>query len=176
MSNQSIAENMANLKSEAKFNTIRENLYTPVVGDILDLLGYRHQFLPPEIKPVEKSMKLVGIAMPVLIADVYENPAKPFGRLTEQNWPVFSRGSYAQDAGVRATVIDYRVGIEIDGVKIYPGDLIFGDIDGVVVIPKEVEAEVLERSFQKASAENVVRKEIEAGMSSTDAFKKYGIL
>lgn len=93
-----------------------------------------------------------------------------------QDFPVFSRGAYGQDAGARASVSDYRVTIEIDGVRIDPGDLVFGDIDGVVVVPHEIEAEVLEMAMEKASAENVVRRAIDAGMSSTEAFATYGVL
>jgi regulator of RNase E activity RraA len=59
---------------------------------------------------------------------------------------------------------------------VLPGDLIVGDEDGVVVIPSSVEAEVLLRAGEKARGEKVVRKAIEAGMSATEAFRKYGIL
>jgi len=97
-------------------------------------------------------------------------------RVLEQNWPVFSRGRFAQDAGVRSKVVDFRCPIEIGGVQISPGDLIFGDQDGVVVIPRKHEDEVLQLALTKATGEKVVRKAIEAGMSSTDAFRKYGIL
>jgi regulator of RNase E activity RraA len=45
-----------------------------------------------------------------------------------------------------------------------------------VVIPRKVEAEVMERALAKARGEKLVRKEIEAGMSSTEAFRKHGIL
>jgi len=89
---------------------------------------------------------------------------------------VFSRGRFAQDAGVRSKVVDFRCPIEIGGVQISPGDLIFGDQDGVVVIPRKHEDEVLQLALTKATGEKVVRKAIEAGMSSTDAFRKYGIL
>ena len=97
-------------------------------------------------------------------------------RVLEQNWPVFSRGAYAQDAGVRTSVVDYRVPVEIDRVHVNPGDLVVGDVDGVVVIPADIEVEVIERALVKASAENVVRKAIESGMSSTEAFAEFGIL
>jgi len=97
-------------------------------------------------------------------------------RVLEQDWPVFSRGSFAQDAGIRTSVVDYRVPLEIDGVLVSPSDLIFGDIDGVVVVPRAVEDEVLELALTKAAAENVVRQAIEDGMSSTDAFATYGVL
>jgi regulator of RNase E activity RraA len=97
-------------------------------------------------------------------------------RVLEQNWPVFSRGAWAQDAGVRSSVIDYRCPIEIGGVRVRPGDLVFGDIDGVLVIPREVEAEAIARALEKARGEKVVRREIEAGASSTETFRKHGIL
>ena len=208
---------------------VRDRLYTPVVGDVLDQLGRTHQFLPQAIHALRPDVVLVGRAMPVLITDVFEAQRSPFGRLTEaldqlepgevylarngraqcaawgeiltatarargaagavidgfhrdtvrvleQDWPVFSRGSFAQDAGIRTSVVDYRVPLEIDGVLVSPSDLIFGDIDGVVVVPRAVEDEVLELALTKAAAENVVRQAIEDGMSSTDAFATYGVL
>ncbi len=97
-------------------------------------------------------------------------------KVLEQNWPVFSRGRYAQDSAVRTQVADYRCPIEVTGVWINAGDIVFGDMDGVVIIPKELEAEVVTRSLDKARGERVVRKAIEAGMSATEAFRKYGIL
>ncbi len=93
-----------------------------------------------------------------------------------QSFPVFSRGRYAQDSGPRTKVVDYRSPIEIDGVWVAPGDLVFGDLDGVVIVPRRHEEEVIEKALEKASRENEVRKDIEGGMSATDAFKKYGIL
>jgi regulator of RNase E activity RraA len=94
----------------------------------------------------------------------------------EQDWPVFSRGRFGQDSAVRTQVADYRCDIEIDGVWVKPGDLIFGDLDGVLVIPKAVEEEVIVRALKKARSEKLVRKEIDNGMSSTEAFLKYGVL
>lgn len=221
---------MSNWKSDNElFSLIKEHLYTPVVGDILDELGCYHQFLPQPIHPINFNDKLTGRAMPVLMIDVYGPQKQPFGKLTEaldqlkpgeiyvasggemrcaywgeiltatakkrgaagavingfyrdsnmvieQNWPVFSRGRYAQDSGVRTKVVDYRCDIEIGGVWIKPGDLIFGDMDGVVVIPGQFEVEVITKSLIKARSEKLVRKEIESGMSSTEAFLKYGVL
>lgn len=211
------------------FELLRTTLYTPVVGDLLDELGFVHQFLPQPIQPIRRDMKLAGRAMPVLMIDVYGKQKHPFGRLTEaldqlqpgeiyvatggemrcaywgeiltatakkrgavgaaingfhrdtpqvlsQDWPVFSRGGFAQDSAVRTQVVDYRCPVEVGQVRVEPGDLVFGDIDGVVVIPRRVEEEVIRRALEKARGEKLVRKEIEAGLSSTEAFKKYGIL
>jgi len=204
-------------------------LYTPVVGDILDELGHTHQFLPQPIQPLREEMKLAGRAMPVLMIDVFGKQKQPFGRLTEaldqlnpgeiyvatggemrcaywgeiltatakkrgavgavidgfhrdtprvleQNWPVFSRGRFAQDSAVRTQVVDFRCPVEIGPVRVTPGDLIFADLDGIVVIPGAVESEVIQRALAKARGEKNVRREIENGLSSTAAFKKYGIL
>lgn len=97
-------------------------------------------------------------------------------RVLEQNWPVFSRGSFAQDAGVRSSVTDFRCMVEIGGVVVEPGDLIFGDIDGVLVIPCNIEARIIESALEKVAGEKIVRSEIEAGSSSTAVFDRYGIL
>lgn len=212
-----------------KYTLMREKLYTPVVGDILDAMGYYHQFLPQEIRPLRDDMKLAGKAMTVLMIDVYGSQKKPFGLLTEaldqlreneiyiatggskrcaywgelltatsrtrgavgavlngwhrdtpqvleQNWPVFSCGCYAQDSSVRTQVVDFRCDIEIGQVTIHDGDLIFGDVDGVLVIPAQIADEVIEKALEKAAGEKHVRKAIEGGMSATEAFAKFGIL
>jgi regulator of RNase E activity RraA len=97
-------------------------------------------------------------------------------KVLEQDWPVFSRGRFAQDSAVRTQVVDFRCPIEVEGVRVNPGDLVYGDLDGVVVIPRSVEADVVRRALEKARGEKLVRKEIEAGLSSTEAFRKHGIL
>ena len=73
-------------------------------------------------------------------------------------------------------MLDYRCRIEVGPVTVQPGDLVFGDLDGVLIVPRDHEAEVIERALEKARGEKLVRREIEAGMSSTAAFAKYGIL
>lgn len=68
---------------EEMFSLMRERLYTPVVGDILDVMGYSHQFLPAGIRPLKEGMKIAGKACTVLECDVFEAQEKPFGLLTE---------------------------------------------------------------------------------------------
>ena len=65
------------------FEIMKEKLYTPVVGDILDAKGYMHQFLPQNIRPLRDDMKIAGKAMTVLMIDVFGEQKKPFGRLCE---------------------------------------------------------------------------------------------
>jgi 4-hydroxy-4-methyl-2-oxoglutarate aldolase len=97
-------------------------------------------------------------------------------RVLEQKWPVFSRGSFAQDAGVRSSVVDFRCRVKIGDVTVEPGDLMVGDVDGVVVIPRAVEKRIIEAALEKVAGEKVVRRKIESGSSSTDVFNRHGIL
>ncbi|MBS5605647.1 MAG: RraA family protein [Enterocloster asparagiformis] len=96
--------------------------------------------------------------------------------IEELGFPCFSYGRYAQDQAPRGKVIDYRVPIEIEGVRIRPGDIIFGDMDGVVVIPREIEEEVIQRSYEKATGEMTVGEAIKKGMPAKVAFETYGIM
>ena len=90
--------------------------------------------------------------------------------------PVFSYGGYAQDQGPRGKVVDYRVAVEINGVRIEPGDIVFGDLDGVLVIPRAAEQEAVRRALEKASTESQVRRAIEGGMCTVEAFRTFGVM
>ncbi|MCY4466263.1 MAG: RraA family protein [Chloroflexi bacterium] len=220
------------------FRLARRELFTAVVGDVMDKLGLLHQFLPPQIRPLRSDMVLIGRAMPVLEADVYQergsadnNPLmdKPFGLMLEalddlkkdevyicsgasrryalwgelmttralhlgaagavvdgylrdthgvlaQGFPAFAYGSYAQDQGPRGKVLDFRLPIEVGGLRIEPGDIVFGDVDGVLIVPQTAEREVFVAALEKARGEQLVRKAIEGGMSAVQAFKTYGIM
>ena len=63
-----------------------------------------------------------------------------------------------------------------DWATIHNGDIVFGDIDGVLIIPKEIAPEVIEKALIKASTEKTMRKAIEDGMMVTEAFAKFGVL
>jgi len=220
------------------FEISKKELFTALVGDVMDKLGYLHQFLSPGIKPVRKDMVVIGRAMPVLEADVFAESAaetnnslmkKPFGLMFEAldslkphevyicsgaspryalwgglmstraiqlgaagavvdgysrdtneieklNFPTFGMGTYAQDQGPRGKVIDYNVPIEFSGILVNPGDIVYGDRDGVLIVPKEIEKAVFEGAIEKARGEQQVKKALENGMSTVDAFNKYGIM
>ena len=93
-----------------------------------------------------------------------------------QDWPVFSCGCYAQDSSVRTQVVDFRCPVEFGDVRVEPGDIVFGDVDGALIIPQKLEEEVFEKALKKAAGEKMVRRAIEGGMTATEAFEKYGIL
>lgn len=64
--------------------------------------------------------------------------------------------------------------IEIKGIRINPGDIIFGDLDGVVVILQELENEVFEEAFDKGRTEKLLRKSVDEGMAAVEAYEKFG--
>ena len=214
------------------FEIARRELFTAVVGDSMDKLGFTHQFLPPQVQPLTRDMVAVGRAMTVLERDVDESagePENPFGLMFEAlddlkpgevyvaagaspryalwgelmstraihcgaagavvdgytrdtrgilalGFPTFSFGAYAQDQGLRGQVVDFRAPIRFGEVRIEPGDIIFGDLDGVCVVPRAAERDVFQAAIEKARGEKTVRKALEAGMTARDAFTKYGIL
>ncbi len=220
------------------FAAMRDELFTAVVGDVLDILGRNHQFLPPQIQPLRDDMVVAGRAMPVLEMDDSggEGPGRsldvlnqPFGLMLKAlddlqenevyvcigasptyalwgelmstaagnrgavgavvdgysrdtrgilklNFPTFSHGRYAQDQRPRGKVVDFRCTIKMGAVSIRPGDIIFGDLDGVVVIPQEIEEEALQGAWEKAHGEKTVFEAIKGGMKAQEAWDTYGIM
>ena len=96
--------------------------------------------------------------------------------IREMGFPVFAGGIGPLDTKSRAKMMMADVPSEIGDAKISPGDIIFGDVDGVVAIPDAVASEVLAAAMQKATEENNVRDELAAGAKLKDVFDKYGIL
>lgn len=97
-------------------------------------------------------------------------------KLRQMKFPVFALGVSPYDSLHRQRVIDINVPVEIDGVIFAPGDLVFADEDGVVVVPQSQEEAVLRRAWDKAQAENLVRDALRAGQGAVDTFRKFGVL
>jgi regulator of RNase E activity RraA len=211
------------------FRRVRLELYTAIVGDVLDTHSQRHQFLPARCRALRRGMVVAGRAMTIVEADVFHEADPPFGLMLEaldslqrnevyaaagcsaryalwgelmstaarargatgavlagytrdthgivaMDFPVFCYGSYAQDQRGRGQVIAYRVPIEIDGVRVRPGDILFGDVDGVLVIPREIETEIISEALDRARKEKKAKQELAEGNLATEVFRKYGIL
>ena len=220
------------------FALVQRELFTSVVGDVMDKLDLQHQFLPPQIQPLRQDMVVLGRAMPALSVDVFAERItgsanwlmdKSFGLMLEalddlrknevyvntgssprnalwgelmstrarklgsrgavlngyvrdtkailnMSFPTFAFGSYGQDSAPRCKVVDFRIPIEVGQVRVRPADIIFGDIDGVLLVPVEAEDEVFARALEKARGEKLVKKAIEEGSSAVKAFEKYGIM
>ena len=216
------------------FSLVEKELFSAVVGDVMDQVGLLRQFLPASIRPLRSDMRVVGRAMTALVADIPRNTPggagdQPFGLMFEAldslqpdevylcgggspeyalwgelmstrarvlgaagavvdgyyrdsdgiealDFPTFGCGAYAQDQGARGRVVDYRSRIEIGQVSIETGDIVVGDRDGVCAVPRSREREAFALALEKARGEKTVRRAIEAGMPSAEAFAKYGIM
>ena len=97
-------------------------------------------------------------------------------KMNDMGFTVFARGTSPRDSLHRQRVKAVDVDVEIGGVRIAPGDVVLADADGVVVVPRAVEREVLAKAHDKIVAENTVRDEIRAGATATEVFRKYGVL
>jgi 4-hydroxy-4-methyl-2-oxoglutarate aldolase len=209
---------------------MRGELYSAVVCDALDSLGYSRQAVRVSLRPLTWEGLLVGRCKTTLWADMAHPDPRPYeleleavdscgcdevmiaaagGSMRSGIWgellstaarntgcvgaivdgavrdvakmrampfPVFARGTSPYDSQNRQRVIDYDVPVEIGGVLFGPGDLVFADMDGVVVVPQAVEQQALSRAWNKVHEENVTRDAIKNGMKAMDAYKKFGTL
>ena len=105
-----------------------------------------------------------------------DGPVRDTTRMRALGFKVFGVQTSPLDINSRYEVVEHNVPAVIDGVLINPGDLIVGDVDGVVVIPKAAIAEVIARVEEKNSGENLFRKAVKEGMAPSQAFAKYGVL
>jgi 4-hydroxy-4-methyl-2-oxoglutarate aldolase len=98
------------------------------------------------------------------------------GRLRNLGFPVFARGTIPTDINGRLEVTGPAKSITVAGVLVTAGDLVVADDDGVVVVPAAVADDVITRALEKASGESDFREAVEAGLSASDAFAKFGVL
>lgn len=209
---------------------MRESLYSAVVSDALDSLGYPHQSPRLQFTPYTTSGLLVGRCKTTLWVDMAHKDPTPYelelkavddckpddvliaaaggsmrsgiwgellttaaknrgcvgavidgairdvSKIRDLSFPVFARSTCVYDSLNRQRVVDVDTIVEIDGVKFQPGDLVFADEDGVVVVPHQVEQEAIQRAWNKVHAENEVRDSIRGGLKAAEAFAKYGVL
>jgi regulator of RNase E activity RraA len=207
-----------------------EGLYSAVVADVLDGLGYRNQTLPANIRPLTPRQRIAGVVFPAQATTVHEIPARPYEleiaavetmtrgdvlvvdvgndqtcgfwgellttaclykgvrgvvmtactrdmwKIKDLSFPIYGIGYHPADSKGRADIVAIGEPIEIGGVRAQRGDLILGDEDGVVIIPREVAAETLKLAEEKVSGENVARADLSKGVPMGEVFRKYGIL
>jgi len=218
------------------FTIIGRELFTAVIGDVLDSMNRRNQFLPPQIRPLAESMCIIGRAMPVREQDcsdeeVHNNSnGTAFGLMFEaldalqsgevyvctgsspsyalwgenmstramkldaagaivdgysrdtvgicdMRFPTFSWGGYARDQKFRGRVVDYRCSVTFrNNVTVEPGDFVFGDVDGVVIVPQDLEEKVIETALSRVRSEHLVHNALSEGLSAREAFQTYGIM
>jgi regulator of RNase E activity RraA len=203
------------------FALVERELFTCVVGDVMDKMDLQHQFLPPQIQALRQDMVVIGRAMPVLAVDVFAEKIagsanslmnKSFGLMLEalddlrHNEVYVNTGSSPRNAvwgelmstrarklGSRGAVVEWLcpryesdsedelpdlwfrflwAGFGSHAIKLWISEsplrldrcefvleiFLFGDVDGVLLVPAEAEAEVFTRALEKARGEKLVRK------------------
>jgi 4-hydroxy-4-methyl-2-oxoglutarate aldolase len=105
-----------------------------------------------------------------------DGSARDSSRIRALQFPVYTAATNPMDTKYRGKLMLYDVPGEICGVRVESGDLVFGDVDGTVIVPKRAMREVVGKALEKVAAENVVRDEIRAGGRLVDIFNRHGIL
>jgi regulator of RNase E activity RraA len=96
--------------------------------------------------------------------------------IRELSFPVFHGGIGPLDSKGRGEVCAIDVPIECAGVSVNPGDLVFGDADGVVVVPQPIVVQAVKQAIEKVEGEDRTRAELKQGARLADVFEKYGVL
>ena len=209
---------------------IKEILYSGIISDVLDGMGYRNQALAGGISPLTDDTVIFGPAFTSIGTTVYSMPENPlvaqckvvdqlgedeiyvlvtrgdyncavFGELfatavnarkgagvlldgyardvkalKEMKFPLFYKGRDVRTSKGRCEINECKIPVILDGVTIRPGDYIFGDIDGVIVIPKEVAEEVIRQAAETVEKENEVRTRLLNGSTLQKAYEEIGAI
>ena len=212
------------------FDTMEQKLYSSVICDVLDKLGYRQQAMRADIDPMWPGAVVAGRAHTCLSVDIYETKENHYAmeieavdtlkpndvlvggtncstetalwgellatasrargargaivdgyirdvvRIAEMEFPVFATGTRPLDSMGRSIVLEYGRPVMCGDVLVNEGDIVLADIDGVIVIPRDIEQEAIKLALEKASAEDTVRDELLKGAMLGDVYKKYGVL
>ena len=217
---------------QGEFDLMERNLYSAVISDVLDDLGYtyRNRVMRRDIRPLYPEAVVAGRAAPVLATDIYEIRENPYEgeiayvdslekddvviastggsdrygiwgellstaarvrgargaiidgftrdvkRILEMRFPVFASGINPLDSKGRGWIVDHDCPVQCGGVLVNPGDIVFGDIDGVVVIPKKDAHKAISIALKRAKKEDLTRKMLMEGAFLRDAYEKYGVL
>lgn len=106
---------------------------------------------------------------------VLDGGVRDLSYILENDFPVFTAFRTPADAVPRWEILDWDTTVVVGGVEVSPGDVVVGDVDGVVVVPEDVAVEVLEEAENLADTENHVREAVRAGGDPVEAYEEYGV-
>lgn len=212
------------------FAHIESSLYTAVVADSLDELGYHNQAMREHLRPLAPAFRFAGWARTISCIDAYHVPEDPYAmeieavdsilpgevvvvstgeskrnapwgellstaarargargavinglvrdvkKIEALGFPVFAAGIKPVNSKGRGMVVNYNRPVECGGVLVSPGDLVFADLDGVVIVPAEVVPDAVRLATEKVLRENHTREELMQGAYLRDVYAKYGVL
>lgn len=209
---------------------LKKVLYSGILCDVLDGMGYRNQSIGMAIKPLNDDTVIFGPAFTSIGTQVYSMPENPliaqckvvdqlregevyvlktrgeyncavFGELfatavrqrggagvlldamtrdvkvlKQMDFPLFYRGTDPKTSKGRCEINECQIPVVIGGVTIHPGDLIFGDIDGTVIIPADIAGEVLDKALETIKKEDQVRDGLIGGASLEKVYTEIGAI
>lgn len=218
------------MESSSSYSAKRDVLFSGVLADVLDSLGYRTSALPAEVRPLNPQWKILGRAATLNAVPVSAIPKKPYAvelacidglkhgdvlvaatngerssalwgellstaarahgavgvvldgltrdaaKILAMDYPVFAAGFSPLDSKGRLDGVNHGQPIQVGDCTIRPGDWVFGDIDGVVVVPAELADQAFPLALEKVTGENRVRAELAKGRSVREVFDEFGIL
>ena len=166
----------------AKHVLVNEIPETPYTGLLraLDEVGLDDVFITSSDGPRDVALwgELVSTACQARGAAgaVIDGLVRDVARIRALEFPVFSSGTIPYDVKGRMDLVAHGIPIEVGGVHVEPGWLIVGDDDGVVVVPADVEDEVVGQALEKAKGEDRFRQAVRKGMAPSRAFERYKVL
>ena len=107
---------------------------------------------------------------------VVDGAVRDVSKMRAMSFPVFARGTCVYDSCHRQRITEIDSAVVVGGVTIHSGDFVIADEDGIVIVPQESEAKVLQAAWEKVHAENVTRDAIKKGMGAVEAYEKFGVL
>ena len=110
------------------------------------------------------------------VGAVLDGMTRDAARIIAMDFPVFAAGFHPLDSKGRLECLHFGRPIRVGRCLVRPGDWVFGDLDGIVVVPVELAAEAFRRALEKVTGENCVRAELARGRSVREVFAEYGIL
>ncbi len=162
---------VASENRERAFGLMLDALDALKEGEVYVCAGASHAYALWGELMTARAMKL-GAAGAVL--DGFHRDTRA---ILKTRFPIFSVGAYAQDQRLRGRVIDYGCPIEFrNGARVEPGDLMVGDVDGVLAVPRDRVAGVIEAALEKVSGEDAVRDMILAGRPTRAIWDEKGIM
>jgi len=171
---------------------VRTGLYMPIFHDTPEMNVYEHEIaLVDDLRPGDVPVLVCGGNLRItpwgeLLSTaarargaagcVTDGSVRDVRQIRDMGFAVFAGGFCPLDTKGRGKLMSYDVPARVGSVAIESGDVIFGDVDGAVVVPAAAAEEVLNKAIDKVEGENAVRDELAGGTPLATVFKKYGIL
>jgi len=97
-------------------------------------------------------------------------------KIIRMKFPVFARGTSPIDTTDRVAVVEYDCPLIFGGIRVFAGQIVFADLDGIIFIPPEIETEVIQEAARRVEVENKVRKELGEGKKVREVWDKYHVM